>query len=184
MKKLNAINIQVTLNDINVNPIFVTQRGRNNLIIEESGPKIVFDCSKKLDNDEINLLSKGLKFGIQNRNFNHFEILTRFEELAQNLKNEKIRDDFKDERSVVTPLDSFMQKLQHLAEDFVDSSKITQNSLTYDEEKTLNNLKRKVKEHELIITKADKGNATVITPKLEYVEKMRKFSLILLNLKF
>ena len=39
--------------------------------------------------------------------------------------------------------------------------------MTFDEEKTLFNLKSKVKEQNLIITKADKGNATVITEKNE-----------------
>ena len=171
IKKLEHININVTLNDINVNPAFITdRRDRSN----SNSPKLVFDLSNTLDNKEINLLSKGLKFGIQNRNFNHFEILTRFEELAQGLKNEKIRDDFKDNRSIVTPIETFMQKLQHLAEDFVDSSKITQNSLTYDEELTLNNLKRKVKENDLIINKADKGNATVINNKSEYIKKVEQ----------
>ena len=53
-----------------------------------------------------------------------------------------------------------------------NSSEIRQNSLTFDEEKTLNNLKKKVKENDSVINKADKGNATVINKKSDYVTKM------------
>ena len=49
-----------------------------------------------------------------------------------------------------------------------------QNSLTFDEEKTLNNLKRKVKEEDLIINKSDKGNAAVVNKRSTYVEKMEQ----------
>jgi hypothetical protein len=135
---------------------------------------LFFSGSKTLDKNEINLLGKGLKYGIQNRNFNHFEILTRFEELAQNLKDEEIRHDLIETKATITPLDSFMARLQFLAEEFTNSSQIRQNSLNYDEEKTLNNLKKKVKEIELIINKADKGNAAVITEKCEYIKKVEQ----------
>ena len=54
-----------------------------------------------------------------------------------------------------------MQKLQNLTQEYINSSDVKQNSLSFDEEKTLNNLKRRVEE-ELIINKSDKGNATVI----------------------
>ena len=67
-----------------------------------------------------------------------------------------------------------MARLQYLAEEFTNSAQIRQNSLNYDEEKTLNNLKKKVKEKELIINKADKGNAAVITEKCEYIKKVEQ----------
>ena len=46
-----------------------------------------------------------------------------------------------------------MLKFQILAEEFIQSSKKTQNSLKSDEEKTLMNLTNKVKEKDLIIKK-------------------------------
>jgi hypothetical protein len=67
-----------------------------------------------------------------------------------------------------------MSRLQFLAEEYANSSQIRQNSLNYDEEKTLTNLKKKVKEKELIINKADKGNAAVITEKCEYIKKVEQ----------
>ena len=42
-----------------------------------------------------------------------------------------------------------MQKLQTYEYEYISSSEVKQNSLTFDEEKTLNNLKRKVKEEDL-----------------------------------
>jgi len=79
-----------------------------------------------------------------------------------------------DDRYVTTPVDSFLQGLQTLAYEYVDNARTPQNSLTYDEEKTLSKLKMKVKDNSLIITKANKGNATVITKKDDYVYKMNK----------
>ena len=110
VEKLNDLGIYVTLNDPNVNPILVTHRTHNKSN-DISLSQAVYDLSEKLNNEELNLLNKGLKYGIQNRNFNHFENLTRFEELAQNLKIEQINIDFKEKKETVASLDSFMQKL-------------------------------------------------------------------------
>ena len=90
----------------------------------------------------------------------------------KNLKDEEIRPDLLETKATITPLDSFMSRLQFLAEDYTNSSQIRQNSLNYGEEKTLTNLKKKVKDKELIINKADKGNAAVITEKCEYIKKV------------
>ena len=136
--------------------------------------KPVFDLSNLLDKDEIELLGKGLKFGIKNKNFNQFEILTRFEEFAQNMKNEEISKEILKERYETLPIDSFMQKLQSLTYEFLDSAKTPQNSLTFEEEKTLVKLKSKVKDNSLIVTKADKGNATVINKRADYIDKLQK----------
>jgi len=169
LKKLNNLGIALTMNDIIVNNAFISDRNKN----RANKVKKVYDLSHDLDEKEIDLLSKGLKFGVQNRNFNHFEILSRFEELAENLEKEQISIDFRAKKSTVTPLDSFMNKLSFLAEDYIKSSEIRQNSLTLDEEKTLNNLKLKVKECDLIINKSDKGNAAVVNKKSDYITKMQ-----------
>ena len=47
------------------------------------------------------------------------------------------------ESAIITPVESFMSRLQFLAEEYTNSSQIRQNSLNYDEEKTLLNLKKK-----------------------------------------
>ena len=92
-----------------------------------------------------NLLGKGLKYGIQNRNFNHFEILTRFEELAQNLKDEEIRPDLLETKATITPLDSFMSRF--LTEDYTNSSQIRQNSLNSKSVKQNSKNSNKLKEN-------------------------------------
>ena len=102
------------------------------------------------------------------------EILTRFEEFAQNMKNDEISKEILKERYETLPIDSFMQKLQSLTYEFLDSAKTPQNSLTFEEEKTLVKLKSKVKDNSLIVTKADKGNATVINKRADYIDKLQK----------
>jgi len=71
-----------------------------------------------------------------------------------------------------TAKESFLQNFSNLAYNFIDSAQTPQNSLTFDEEKTLVKLKSKVKENDLIVAKSDKGNATVIIKKEDYLNKM------------
>ena len=94
-------------------------------------------------------MGKGLNYGIKNRDFNKFEILCRFEELAQKLQGEQLTSESINDKYSVNPLDTFFGNLQFLSEEFINSAKVTQNSLTHDEEKTLFHLKRKVKEKNL-----------------------------------
>ena len=49
----------------------------------------VFDFLNLLDKNEIELLGKGFKYGLKNRNFNKFEVLARFEEFVQSLDRKK-----------------------------------------------------------------------------------------------
>ena len=159
---------------MNTNDLLVNSQFNNNtaeeILLHTANP--VFDLSNSLDNDEIGLLGKGLKYGIKKRTFNKFEILTRFEELAQNLDKEDITDVGSNDIYETTPKESFLQKLSNLTYGFIESAKTPQSSLTFDEEKTLLKLKSKVKDNELIVSKSDKGNATVVTNKAEYIEKM------------
>ncbi|KAI5636419.1 hypothetical protein NE865_10839 [Phthorimaea operculella] len=43
------------------------------------------------------------------------------------------------------------------------------------DEKTLRNIKKKIKDNDLIVTKADKGNTLIITTKVEYTQKVDEF---------
>ena len=84
IKKLNNLNIRFTINDISVNPQFQNMRLNNieqQILLPTYQP--VFDFSNLLDKNEIELLGKGLKYGLKNRKFNQFEILARFEEFVQ-----------------------------------------------------------------------------------------------------
>ena len=91
IKKLNNLNIRFTINDISVNPQFQNMRLNNieqQILLPTYQP--VFDFSNLLDKNEIELLGKGLKYGLKNRKFNQFEILARFEEFVQSLDKEEI----------------------------------------------------------------------------------------------
>ena len=160
-------------NDLLVNPQFINM-SRNEfedeILIPTFNP--VFDLTKSLEKDEIDLLGKGLKYGIKNRNFNRFEILTRFEEFAQDMEKEKIIENNQLDKYETTGKESFLQKIQTLTYDFVDSAETPQNSLTFDEENTLRKLCSKVKDESLVVSKADKGNATVVLKKEDYINKM------------
>ena len=89
------------------------------------------------------LLNLGLKYGVSNRHFNHFECLASLEELASKLVNETTRPKPSNDNSSTSQIDSFMKKLQNLTQEYINSSDVKQNSLSFDEEKTLNNLKKK-----------------------------------------
>ena len=99
-----------------------------------------------------------MKFGVKNKKFDTFKILTRFEELAQNLKEEKINKNLTITNSMIDPKDDFMPKLLELSKKFMNHAKTAQNNLSTIDEKTLYNLKGRVKDEKLIITKADKEN--------------------------
>jgi hypothetical protein len=173
IKKLKNLNIFLTTNDIEVNPQFANMRLdiiEDPILLPTFQP--VFDLSNLLEKDEIELLGKGLKYGLKNKNFNQFEILARFEEFAQNLDKEEISNLTSNQRYSTSSRDSFLQSFQKLAYDFIDSARTPQTSLTFDEENTLKKLKIKVKENNLIINKADKGNATVVSKKPDYLNKM------------
>ena len=136
--KLCNLNINLTTNDILVNPQF-TNMGHDNIEEPTLLPTFqpVFDLSNLLEKNEIELLGKGLKYGLKNKNFNQFEILARFEEFAQNLDKEDISNITSNQRYKTSSRDSFLQSFQTLAYDFIDSAKTPLNSLTFDEEKNL-----------------------------------------------
>jgi hypothetical protein len=122
-----------------------------------------------LDNDEINLLNKGLKFGITPKKVDEYEILANFEILSQRL-NTQTTEANKDERK--TEIDTkvtFLKSLQSCAFEFLDLSKIARDNLTQDERKALDRL---TSDKSIIITKADKGNAVVIQNIHDYKTKV------------
>jgi len=139
LKKLNYLGIDINLNDMIVDPTFITQRNNKH----KKSHKGVFDLTNSLNDNEKDLLNLGLKYGVSNRHFNHFECLASLEELASKLVNETTRPNPSNDNSSTSQIDSFMQKLQNLTQEYINSSDVKQNSLSFDEEKTLNNLKKK-----------------------------------------
>ena len=102
--------------DVNVDSAFIKKsRNKTDIIETNLNKKSVFDQNNILTEDETKLLSKGLKFGIRDEKFNYFEILTGFEECAQNLSSIKINENLEIQNDMVDPQDSLMQNFQKLA---------------------------------------------------------------------
>ena len=122
----------------------------------------IFNFSKRtLTQTETSVLNKGLKFGIKNRKIDSYEIIARFEELAQSLNWIEISPaDNKDPlKANLNNKSTFIQQLQQLTYEFLELSKRALDSLNDDEHNALKSLSQ---DKTIVISKADKGNAVVI----------------------
>ena len=120
---------------------------------------------------ETNVLNKGLKFGIKNKKIDTYEIISRFEELAQSLNWLEINpvvstDPLKADHNNKS---TFLQQLQQMTYEFLELSKTSFDSLM-DEEHVA--LKALTQDKSIVITKADKCNAVVIQDLEVYRKKL------------
>lgn len=151
-----------------VDSVNVTVRDRNKPQAEFKDA--IFNYSKhRLSQAETRLLSKGLKFGIYEKKVDTYEILARFEQLAQSLQYLKIADNRDERIANLDAKNSFLKQLQVMAFDFIDLSKRARDNLTFEEREALENLARN---DSIVISKADKGNAVVIQNVDEYRRKV------------
>ena len=90
--KLNELNVR---SFIQVNSNFVNKsRNKIDEIEEIKDKQTVFNLSSRsLSEIELQVLNKGLKYGIKNKKINKFEILSRFEILAQSLNKFPLKPD-------------------------------------------------------------------------------------------
>jgi hypothetical protein len=129
---------------------------------------------KNLSNRELSkieecVLRKGLKYGIMRKILDTYEILTRFEQLAQSLNGLEI---FQSKDELVRSLDAkslLFKDLQSFAFEFIELSKKAYDNLSEEEKRALEDLG---KDKSIIISKADKGNAVVIQNVNDYKEKI------------
>jgi len=172
-KKLRKLGVNI---NINVDSTFINKR-RNNIEATESitNKQSIFNLSKRVLNpSETSVLEKGLKYGIKNKKVDKFEILARFEQLAQSL-NKFTAISNKDENMVdLDKKNAFFNQLQAMAFEFVELSKQARDNLTDAEHQALEEL---AKDKSIIITKADKGNAVVIQEKSDYIAKIQQLLL-------
>ena len=137
---------------------------------DTSAKNIVYNLSDRtLSQIEINVLKKGLKYGIKSKKVDTYEILSRFELLARSFDKLEIVEEEDELKKQLDSKNSFLQKLQSLAFEFIELSKKTRDNLTDDEKSALNNLS---KDHNIIINKADKGAAVVVQNKIDYNNKI------------
>ena len=83
-KKLESLGIKI---DLTVNNKFINNnRNRINQVESINNKQNIFNYSnRQLTQTETKVLEKGLKYGIKNKKVDSYEILARFEQLAQSL---------------------------------------------------------------------------------------------------
>lgn len=149
------------------------RRGGLDKVEEVDMADAIFNLStRELTDLETRVLSKGLKFGIKAKKVDTFEILTRFELLAESLDFLPIKENSENERNILADLNSksnFLQQLQTMSLEFLELSKQAQDSLTDEERAALIEL---AKDKSIVISKADKGNAVVIQNLQDYKNKV------------
>jgi len=122
----------------------------------------IFNFSKRtLTEVETSVLNKGLKFGIKNKKIDTYEMMTRFEELAQSLNWLEINPAENNDplKANLSNKSTFIQQLQQMTYEFLELSKRALDSLNVEEHNALKTLPQ---DKTIVISKADKGNAVVI----------------------
>ena len=152
---------------------FVNKRRNNIEKIEElSNKQSIFNYSSKiLSAIETRILEKGLKYGIKNKKVDKYEILARFEQLAQTLNKLEINNTDDERKTVLDKKSAFLHELQSMAFEFIELSRDAKDNLTDQEHRALEEL---AKDKSIIISKADKGNAVVIQNKEDYIKKVQE----------
>ncbi len=95
---------------------------------------------------------------------NTFELLARFEALANRFKNTPMKE--KDHALKANNKSTFLMQLQTFCEEFIKLSKEAYDNLSNEEREALIVLS---KDKSIVITKADKGNAVVIQNRSDYI---------------
>ncbi len=145
----------------------VTKRKKDQEVVVGN---VVYNLShRELTEVDTCVLEKGLKFGIRNKKINQFEILARFEELAQSLNNEEMVEEADELRANLNTKSAFFKELQKLSSEFFLLCKQSVDNLPKEE---LDALIELAKDKKIVISKADKGAAVVVQNIDDYREKM------------
>jgi hypothetical protein len=119
--------------------------------------------------DEMSLLNKGLKYNLHHKQKQWIQTLAIEADSAINLLNPYEQAHMR--QAVSQKLHRLINKEKTQIEKRTNH-KTRQESI---EKKIITNLKKKIKEHNLIVTKADKGNTLVIIEQNEYHQKIKDF---------
>ena len=130
----------------------------------------IFNLSSRILTDiEKRVLNKGLKYGIKSKKIDTFEILARFEELAESLNYLPIAEKNDALRANLNSKSNFFRQLQVMADEFIGLSKEAYDNLSDEEREAIVELS---KDKSIVISKADKGNAVVIQNTKDYKRKV------------
>ena len=132
----------------------------DNSITSYDVDQVIFNFSSHvLTNHEKSLLSKGLNFAISPKDINHADYLLPFELLYRDTNSLRISN---------FDLDSIKARLRDSA--YKETSKFMEKNLPKAEFDALKSL---IRNKELIIQKADKGNTVVFLNRKDYISKMK-----------
>ena len=128
-RKLEKLGITITHV---IDSKFVNKRRNNIEKIEElSNKQSIFNYSSKLLSAiETRILEKGLKYGIKNKKVDKYEILARFEQLAQTLNKLEINNTDDERKTVLDKKSAFLHELQSMAFEFIELSRDAKDNLT------------------------------------------------------
>ena len=157
-KKLQALGIEEYM-VVNSNNIIVRKKKPT---VESENTNCIFNYStRRLSTLETNVLKKGLKFGIKNKKIDTYEIISRFEELAQSLNWLEINPAISSDplKANLNNKSTFLQQLQQMTYEFLELSKSSFDILSDEEHAALKAL---AQDKSIVIIKADKGNTVVI----------------------
>ena len=129
----------------------------------------IFNQSTRELEIEARVLRKGLKYGIKAKGVDTFEILARFEEIAQPLNHLPIKEKEDGLRANLDTKSNFFRQLQAMADEFVSLSKNAYDNMSDEEREAIIELS---KDKSILISKADKGNAVVIQNTSDYKRKV------------
>ena len=133
---------------------------KTNLIKYDYNKRVVNLTNVIFNDEEKELLGKGLKYAPP-PTINQEETIIECETIIQKLKNEE------DKKQIRGQISSLVNSI-YVGERY-NSNKDRRSKIV------LSTLRKKVKENELITTKADKGNTMVILKNNEYISKTEKF---------
>jgi hypothetical protein len=119
-------------------------------------------------NDEINLLNKGLKYNLHHKQKNWIQTLAIEADSAVNLLP------VNEQNYMRHHIAKNIQKIINKQTDQKDQRITNFSKRTKHEWHTLHNIKHKINQNHLIITKADKGNTIVIMHNDSYNEKNQR----------
>jgi hypothetical protein len=127
-----------------------------------------------LTETEEEVLSKGLAFGIKNKKVDCYELLARFEVLAQTMNRFEIAEKGHELKANFNSKSAFFKQLQTMSSEFNELAKWSTDDLSHEQHAAIEHL---AKDKTIVVTKADKGNAVVVQNIDDYQAKV----MIILN---
>lgn len=132
------------------------QNERNNNTYAQ---RVVNLTEVQFNEEEVELLEKGLKYAPPKK-INKEDVLIECESIIGRMENED------DKKRIRFEVSKIVEEI-----DMNKNNKPRERDIT----RRIRNLKEKIKDNKLIVTKADKGNTTVIMEKTEYINKAEEF---------